>query len=166
MVRYLTKLTDRQVPVHMDESNAHSPSLGLLLRLVHQHWTQAVEAALDEAGFGDIRPPHANVFTFTPPEGIQVSELTKLAHVRKQTMTQAVEELEQLGYLERRPDPGDRRARLVFLTERGKGVRPVAMAAGRNVDERWAELTSRQEIDGLRQALQGVLGRLQGATRE
>jgi DNA-binding MarR family transcriptional regulator len=150
----------------MDEGNARSPSLGLLLRLVHQHWTQAVEAALDEAGFGDIRPPHANVFTFTPPEGIQVSELTKLAHVRKQTMTQAVEELEQLGYLERRPDPGDRRARLVFLTERGKGVRPVAMAAGRNVDERWAELTSRQEIDGLRQALQGVLGRLQGATRE
>jgi DNA-binding MarR family transcriptional regulator len=148
----------------MDESNAHSPSLGLLLRLVHQHWTQAVEAALDEAGFGDIRPPHANVFTFTPPEGIQVSELTKLAHVRKQTMTQAVEELEQLGYLERRPDPGDRRARLVFLTERGKGVRPVAMAAGRNVDERWAELTSRQEIDGLRQALQGLLARLQGGT--
>jgi DNA-binding MarR family transcriptional regulator len=148
----------------MDEGNAHSPSLGLLLRLVHQHWTQAVEAALDEAGFGDIRPPHANVFTFTPPEGIQVSELTKLAHVRKQTMTQAVEELEQLGYLERRPDPGDRRARLVFLTERGKGVRPVAMAAGRNVDERWAELTSRQEIDGLRQALQGLLARLQGGT--
>ena len=88
---------DHVLPVH--------PQLGLLLRLLHQHWSQAIEAALDEAGFDDIRPPHANVFTFVPPEGIQVSELTRLAHVRKQTMAQAVEELERLGYVERRPDP-------------------------------------------------------------
>jgi DNA-binding MarR family transcriptional regulator len=141
----------------MKEHVAPQPSLGLLLRLVHQHWTHAVEAALEEAGFGDIRPPHANVFTFTPREGIQVSELTKLAHVRKQTMAQAVEELEQLGYVERRPDPSDRRARLVFLTSRGKGVRPVAMAAGRRVDERWAELTSPQEIELLRRSLTALL---------
>jgi DNA-binding MarR family transcriptional regulator len=136
-------------------------SLGLLLRLVHQHWAQAVDAALDKAGFGDIRPPHANVFTFTPPEGIQVSELTRLAHVRKQTMAQAVEELEQLGYVERRPDPSDRRARLVFLTPRGQAVRPVAVAAGRGVDARWAELTSPQEIEAIRRSLQGLLARLQ-----
>jgi len=139
---------------------AHS-SLGLLLRLVHQHWTQAVDAALNDAGFGDIRPPHANVFTFTPAEGIQVAELTKLAHVRKQTMTQAVEELEQLGYVERRPDPRDRRARLVFLTPRGQAVRPVAIAAGRRVDARWAELTSPGEIEALRHALRSLLARLQ-----
>lgn len=137
----------------MKETIPENPPLGLLLRLVHQHWTQAVDTALDAAGFGDIRPPHANVFTFTPPEGIQVSELTKLAHVRKQTMTQAVEELEKLGYVERRPDPNDRRGRLVFLTERGKAVRPIASATGRKVDERWAELTSPQEMEALRQSL-------------
>jgi DNA-binding MarR family transcriptional regulator len=137
------------------------PPLGLLLRLAHQQWTQAVEAALEEAGFGDIRPPHANVFTFVPAEGMQVSELTKLARVRKQTMAQAVEELEQLGYVERRPDPNDRRGRLVFLTQRGQGVRPVAMAAGRQVDRRWAELTSPEEIEDLRRALQALLERVQ-----
>ncbi|MGO7741213.1 MarR family transcriptional regulator, partial [Rhizobium johnstonii] len=60
-------------------------------------------AAIDEADYGDIRPPQANVFTFARPEGIQFSELTKLARVRKQTMTQAVEELERLVYVERRP---------------------------------------------------------------
>ncbi|MBY3038679.1 winged helix-turn-helix transcriptional regulator [Rhizobium leguminosarum] len=138
-----------------------SSSLGLLLRLVHQHWTQAVEAALDDAGYADIRPPHANVFTFARPEGIQVSELTKLARVRKQTMTQAVEELERLGYIERRPDPNDRRGRLVFLTEKGQGVRPIAMAAGRRVDESWAALTSQQQMDDLRTALRRLLEQLQ-----
>ncbi len=120
-----------------------------------------MEAALDEAGYGDIRPPHANVFTFARPEGIQVSELTKLARVRKQTMTQAVEELERLGYVERRPDPNDRRGRLVFLTEKGQGVRPIAMAAGRRVDESWAALTSQQQMDDLRTALRRLLEQLQ-----
>jgi DNA-binding MarR family transcriptional regulator len=144
----------------------HPPSLGLLLRLVHQHWAQAVDEALDQAGFGDIRPPHANVFTFVPPNGIQVSELTKLAHVRKQTMTQAVEELERLGYVERQPDPDDRRARLVFLTERGKAVRPIAVTAGHGVDARWAELTSPGEIDALRSALHTLLNRLQNLDAE
>jgi DNA-binding MarR family transcriptional regulator len=133
----------------------------VLLRLVHQHWAQAVDAALDDAGFGDIRPPHANVFTFVPAEGIQVSELTRLARVRKQTMAQAVQELEKLGYVERRPDPSDRRARLVFLTPRGESVRPVAMAAGRRVQARWAELTSPQRIESLRRSLQALLGELQ-----
>jgi DNA-binding MarR family transcriptional regulator len=144
----------------MEERLRDRPSLGLLLRLVHQQWTQAVDAALDDAGFGDIRPPHANVFTFVPPEGIKVSELTQLARVRKQTMAQAVEELEQLGYVERRPDPSDRRARLVFLTSRGESVRPVAIAAGRRVDARWAELTSPQEIASLRRSLQAILTQL------
>ncbi len=146
----------------MENSIPARSSLGLLLRLVHQHLTQDVEAALEEAGYGDIRPPHANVFTFMRPEGIQVSELTRLAHVRKQTMTQAVEELERLGYVERRPDPSDRRARLVFLTERGKGVRPIAAATGRLVDQRWSDIAGSQEIEGLKQALQAVLGKLRG----
>ena len=145
----------------MDHVLPDHPQLGLLLRLLHQHWSQAVEAALDEAGFDDIRPPHANVFTFVPPEGIQVSELTRLAHVRKQTMAQAVEELERLGYVERRPDPRDRRARLVVLTPRGTAVRPVAMAAGRSVYARWAELSSPLQLESLRRSLEALLGRLE-----
>ncbi len=144
-----------------EEHAPHHTSLGLLLRLVHQHWTQAVDTALDDAGFGDIRPPHANVFTFVPPEGIHVSELTRLAHVRKQTMAQAVEELETMGYVERRPDPSDRRARLVFLTPRGEAVRPIAIVAGRRVEAQWAERTSPQEIESLRDALHVFLTRLQ-----
>ena len=58
-----------------------------------------------------------------------MSELAELAHVRKQTMTQAVEQLERTGYIERRPNPNDRRSRLVFLTERGQ-VRATSDARG------------------------------------
>ncbi len=54
---------------------AEDVGLGLLLRLLHQQWTQAIDEVLAAAGFDGIRPAHANVFTFVPPEGIQVSEL-------------------------------------------------------------------------------------------
>ena len=134
-----------------------APLLGLLLRLVHQHWANDIDAALREAGFGDIRPPHASVFPFVSAEGTQVSELAKLAHVRKQTMAQAVEQLEQLGYVERRPDPSDRRGRLVFLTERGQAVRPLSVAAGRAVEERWQTLVGVERIGALRESLEQLL---------
>src|SRR5256885_1560662 len=125
------------------------PLIGLLLRLLYQHYSDDIHAALLEAGFGDIRPAHANVFPFVPPDGITVSGLAELARVRKQTMAQAVEQLERMGYVERRPNPRDRRSRLVFLTERGASVPPVTHAAAEGVEGRWAELTSPEELKAL-----------------
>jgi DNA-binding MarR family transcriptional regulator len=141
----------------VDDRLPPRPLLGLLLRLLHQYYAQDIDAALRAAGFGDIRPPHANVFPFVPPEGIQVSELAKLARVRKQTMAQAVEQLERAGYVRRRPDPRDRRARLVFLTPRGDAVRPVTLAAGNRVEERWRQLAGPEEIEALRGSLRRLL---------
>jgi DNA-binding MarR family transcriptional regulator len=136
------------------------PLIGLLLRLVYQHYAQDIDAALREAGFGDIRPPHANVFPFVPPDGITVSGLAELARVRKQTMAQAVDQLERMGYVERRPNPDDRRSRLVFHTERGEAVRPVTHATAARVEERWAELTSPEELEALRASLLRLLTEL------
>jgi DNA-binding MarR family transcriptional regulator len=145
-----------------DTGQSHYPALlGLLLRLAYQHWAEDMDAALRAEGFDDIRPPHANVFPFVPAEGIQVSELARLARVRKQTMAQAVEGLERLGYVERRPDPNDRRAKLVFLTERGRTVPRIAAKTGPRVEARWAELIGDEDLETLRSLLQRLLGELQ-----
>jgi DNA-binding MarR family transcriptional regulator len=136
------------------------PLIGLLLRLIHQQYAQDIHAALREAGFGDIRPNHSNVFPFVPPEGITVSELADLARVRKQTMAQAVDQLERMGYVERRPNPRDRRSRLVFLTERGAAVKPVTHATAARVEEQWAQLTSPEDLEALRASLLRLLTEL------
>jgi DNA-binding MarR family transcriptional regulator len=136
------------------------PLIGLLLRLVYQHYARDIDAALREAGFDDIRPAHANVFPFLPPEGISVSALAKLARVRKQTMTEAVDQLERMGYVERRPNPHDRRSRLVFLTDRGASVTPVTHATAARVEQHWAELTSPEELEELRASLLRLLTEL------
>ena len=144
----------------METSFPSRPLLGLLLRLVYQHYAQDIEAALREAGFDDIRPAAANVFPFVPPDGITISGLAELAGVRKQTMAQAVDQLERTGYVERRPNPNDRRSRLVFLTRRGKSVPPVTHAAAKRVEQRWAELTSPEDVEALRAALLRLLNEL------
>jgi DNA-binding MarR family transcriptional regulator len=144
----------------MEQGFPSRPMIGLLLRLVSQHHAQAIDAALNQAGFGDIRPSAANVFPFVPPDGITVSRLAELARVRKQSMAQAVDQLERTGYVERRPNPRDHRSRLVFLTERGAGVPPVTHAAAARVEERWAELISLAEFETLRGTLLHLLDAL------
>jgi DNA-binding MarR family transcriptional regulator len=137
-----------------------SPSLGVLLRLAHQQFSQGVDEALAEAGFDDIRPHHASVFTFVSDKGMQVSELAEKAHVRKQSMAQTVEELETLGYVARLAHPTDKRARLVFLTERGKKIRPLAMKSGKRIEEEWLQLVGVNDLKTVRSALEKILAGL------
>ena len=144
----------------MDDELPARPLIGLLLRLAYQHYSHDIEAALKEAGFGDVRPAAGNVFPFVPPEGISVSRLAELARVRKQSMAQAVDQLERTGYVERRPDPRDHRSRLVFLTERGAAVPPVTHAAAELVEQRWARLTSPAEFEALGDSLLRLLAEL------
>jgi DNA-binding MarR family transcriptional regulator len=144
----------------MDTDLPRRPLIGLLLRLAYQHYSHDIEAALGEAGFGDIRPGAANVFPFVPPEGITVSRLAELARVRKQSMAQAVDQLERTGYVERRPNPQDQRSQLVFLTERGASVPPITHTAAERVEQRWAQLTSPAEFEALRAALLRLLTEL------
>jgi DNA-binding MarR family transcriptional regulator len=141
----------------MDSNFPTNPLIGLLLRLVYQHYAQDIDTALHEAGFEDLRAAHANVFPFVPPQGISVSDLAELARVRKQTMAQAVAQLERLGYVERQPNPRDGRSRLVFLTERGASVKPVTHGAAALVEERWARLVGSGELEELRSSLLRLL---------
>src|SRR5262249_6826745 len=144
----------------MDAEFPGRPPIGLLLRLVYQHYAQHIDSALREAGFGDIRPGAANVFPFVTPEGITVSRLAELARVRKQSMAQAVDQLERSGYVERRPNPDDQRSQLVVLTARGQSVPVVTHAAADRVEQHWAELVSPAELEALRAALQRLLTEL------
>jgi DNA-binding MarR family transcriptional regulator len=81
-------------------------------------------------------------------------------------MAQSVDQLEQAGYLERRPNPRDGRSRLVVLTTRGRAVQPVAAGAGDRIETRWAELTSPEEFETLRALLHRLLDRIGEADRD
>ena len=55
-------------------------------------------------------------------EGITQSELAELLDVEKPTLGRLLDRLEGKGWLERRPDPCDRRAKRVYLTGNVQGL--------------------------------------------
>jgi len=75
-----------------------------------------------------IKPNHSAVFGQIRPEGSRLTDLARGANITPQSMGQIIDELEQLGYVERRPDPADRRAKLIRLTSTGTRVVEHGMA--------------------------------------
>lgn len=66
-----------------------------------------------------IKPSHSAVFAQIRPEGSRLTQLAAGANITAQSMGEIVDELEDLGYVKRYPDPTDRRAKLITLTDRG-----------------------------------------------
>jgi DNA-binding MarR family transcriptional regulator len=138
-----------------DESEA---LIGLLLRLAAQQWGADMDAALAGHGIAGLTPAHAQVIPFVPADGIQVGELARRARVRKQSMAQSVELLAASGYVSRRPDPADRRASLVFLTDKGRALGPASRSAGHRVEQDWSDIVGRDDLEHLRRTLTRLLG--------
>ena len=95
------------------------PNVAILLREPFLAFIAELFRRLQEAGYGDLRISHLVVFQHIDPAGSRVTELAAKAQMTKPSMAYLVEYLEGAGYLERRPDPSDGRARLIHLTDRG-----------------------------------------------
>src|SRR3954463_13030008 len=55
-------------------------------------------------------------------EGINQVGLAELLDVEPITLCRQIDRMEEGGWVVRRPDPGDRRARLLFMTEKARPV--------------------------------------------
>ena len=55
------------------------------------------------------KPKHSAVFAQIDPAGSRLTQLAARANMTPQAMGELVDELEELGYVVRRPDPTDRR---------------------------------------------------------
>ena len=78
------------------------------------------------AGYPDIRPGAGKVFEHIGPEGSTIATMAHRAGVTSQAMVQIVDYLERRKYVRRVPDPSDRRAKLIQITERGQNVTTTA----------------------------------------
>lgn len=131
-----------------------SENLGLLLREPYRIASEELHKRIGERGHPDVRPPHGNVFAFLDDEGTPVSELARRAQITKQSMAELVAHLERHGYVERVPDPGDRRAKLVRATARGSEVYAIAREAIAEIEREWTARLGDRKMRRLRELLQ------------
>ncbi|HYP47413.1 MAG TPA: MarR family transcriptional regulator [Thermoleophilaceae bacterium] len=129
-------------------------NLAILLREPLRSGTALLHQRFAEGGHPEIRPPHGNVMQFLDDDGTRVSVLAERASITKQSMAELVAHLEQLGYVERVPDPTDRRAKLVRATPRGKQLYSIARAVVAEIEAEWAKRLGKAKMRQLRELLE------------
>jgi DNA-binding MarR family transcriptional regulator len=135
--------------------------IGALLRIPREAALRQVVAGLAAADFGDVRLAHFTVFQHIPPEGIRLTALADAALMTKQSMGYLVDDLEALGYVERVPDPTDRRAKVVRLTARGRAVEETVRKAIRQIEADWAARLGQEEYQHLTRLLRALIALLE-----
>ena len=123
------------------------PRLGALLRLAWERVRERIFAGVREEGYSDLNPAHVALFRYEGLDGRRPTQLAEAMQITKQSVNDLLRHLERRGYVECRPDPGDKRARLVHLTGRGRRldatVRTHARAAERELARELGEASFR-----------------------
>ena len=135
----------------------HESDTGWLLARASHAVATAVAAALRAQGLslrGYV------VLRSAEAQPLPQQSLAALTGLDKSTMVATVDELERSGLVERRPDPADRRVRLVTVTDAGRAAADLARTVvARTEHELLADLGDDREV--LRRLLQTALdGRL------
>lgn len=85
-------------------------------RLLNERAIERIRLRTDEP----VRIAHTTVLPHVDLEGTRLTELARRLGVTKQAAGQVVDELEEMGFLERVPDPNDARAKLVRFSKKGQ----------------------------------------------
>jgi DNA-binding MarR family transcriptional regulator len=138
-------------------------SLGFLIHDVSRLLRKRFDRRAQHVGL--TRAQWAVIAHLVRNEGVNQSTLADLVDVQKITLARLVDRLEQDGWVERRPDPGDRRANRLYLTAK---VAPMwgrmRELAGEIFDEALEGL-SPAERDGLIDRLMAVKRNLAAPAR-
>lgn len=135
--------------------NSEALALAAALLAAAGDLTQRINDGVVARGF-EARPAWGFAFARLAPDGATVTELAGHLGVTKQAASQLVDEIVRKGYAERRPHPGDARARLVVLTERGWACTRAAEEAAAEAVRTWVDVLGEGEV----RALRGRLGRI------
>lgn len=128
-----------------------------LLSLASDAMLAEFRAEVENSEFRDIRPTHACVFRYVRDSGLRLTEIAELTNMTKQSVGEVVDDLAARGYVERVPDPADRRAKLIRLTARGTEAQAFGFHAFAEIEERWAERHGAESIAALREVLEKIV---------
>lgn len=128
----------------------------LLGRLLRQFRTELLAPAAD-AGFDDVREAHLAIFGNLGIDGIRLTELAGRAQLSPAAVSELVDDLQTLGYVERRSDPSDGRAKLIFPTEHGRRALDAAGDRVAGIEQRWAGIVGQPAFDATMQTLQQLV---------
>jgi DNA-binding MarR family transcriptional regulator len=127
-----------------------------LLGFAYDAFIEEFREELERSEFNDIRLVHGSVFRYMEDGGLRLTEIAERGNMTKQSAGEVVDDLVVLGYAERVPDPDDRRAKLIRLTERGEAAQAAGFRLLAEIEKRWGERYGAERIADLRATLEEI----------
>ncbi|MGZ8812915.1 MAG: MarR family winged helix-turn-helix transcriptional regulator [Mycobacterium sp.] len=131
----------------------------LLVRLLRE-FRDDLAAPRADAGYGDVRETHFQIFGNIRMGGIRLTELADRAQLSLAAASELVNDLVDLGYLTRRPDPADGRAKLIDLTKRGQSLMSEAGGRVADIEQRWSQIVGGRNFAQMTRTMQRLLDEL------
>ncbi len=131
----------------------------LLVRLLHEFRSYLMRQA-EDSKYLDLRPAHLQIWGNMGIEGIRLTDLADKANLGLPACSELVDQLEGLGYVERRSDPSDGRAKLIFPTVRGRALLDAAGEAVADLEAAWGRAIGSRRFEETCTALNHLLALL------
>src|SRR6478752_10303069 len=132
-------------------------AIGQLLGRLLREFRTELFAPATAGGYPDLREPHLHIFGNVGIDGVRLTELANRAQLSLATTSELVSDLQRLGYLERRPDLVDRRAKLIFPTGRGRQALNDAGDRVAEIEQHWREAVGGVRFDEMCTVMQNLL---------
>lgn len=129
-----------------------------ILRL-HALLTPLMDEELRTGSPVDLNTYDAMLHIFEAGEfGLQMNALAKRIVMSRSGLTSVVDRLEQRGLVERRPDPDDRRATRICLTEEGEAIfREAAKVHFQSIDQHFLSHLTEQEATTIVDVIERII---------
>src|SRR5215207_8057738 len=138
------------------DADLRGPYVGSMMRTTVNWIMDRIYEHVAEAGFDDLGRAHVRLFRYPTADGLRPSELADRLQVTKQSVNDLLRDLEAGGYVVLEPDPGDGRARVVRLTDRGRALEDAAYEGAAVAQQLIADKLGARRFAQMRDALQEV----------
>lgn len=140
-----------------------SQNLAWLLMRVVRDFQERAQVEFGDRDREGMQMAHAVVLVHLPLEGGRLTDLAAAAGVAKQSMGPLVDDMERFGYVQRVPDPDDRRAKRICFTEEGIALLEDSREIVARIWTRYAEILGERRLIALRNSLSALLEGLEEA---
>ncbi|MBV9613613.1 MAG: MarR family transcriptional regulator [Acidobacteriaceae bacterium] len=118
-------MSRKERPIRRNDTE-QGPYVGALLRLAWQRIRERIYLGVRNEGYSELGAAHIGLFRYEGFDGLRLTELAGRMQITKQSVHDLLRHLERHGYAERRPNPMDKRSRLIYLTARGRRLEVAA----------------------------------------
>ena len=135
---------------------------GYLISRIKQTGTRIFDRMLSDSGIDEFNGAQGRIlYVLWQNDGISISSLSSQTSLANTTLTSMLDRMENAGLIVRKPDPNDRRSRLIALTDKAKSLRDDYELISQQMNERYYAGFSEQEIIQFEAYLQRVLTNLE-----